>query len=363
MRPVRVHGGLSPLRDGLIDFSASINPLGPPESVVRGLKEGLHRLIATYPDPSCRELRRALSYYAGVAEENILPGNGSTQLIYLVIRALRPKRALIVEPSFSEYRNAMILSEAMVDSFLLREERGFSLLNGDGRRKPLEELIECLSTDYGVLFLANPSSPRGELLPLEVIREVARVTERYGVWLVIDEAFIDFCRGASFAKEAVTLERVIILRSMTKFFSLPGLRLGYIIASRRIVDSLHPFLEPWSVNGPAQVAGVLALKEEGFAERSISWLEGERAYLFQALKGIGGIRPFPSHANFLLIRIERGGINSPELQSRLLSRGIYIRDCSSFEGINDRFFRIAVLKREENERLIDAIRDLFLELG
>ena len=346
----RVHGGLV-CREGVIDFSASINPLGPPRSVVEGLTRRLQDLIEAYPDPSCRELKGALSRYTGVAVENILPGNGSTHLIYLLVRALRPGKAIIVEPSFTEYRNALILSGARIDSLLLKEQRGFSLLEG------LDGLLDLLSRGTDMVFLANPSSPRGELLPLDVVREVACVAEREGIWLVVDEAFIDFSEGASFAQDAVGLERAIVVRSMTKFFSLPGLRLGYVIAHKRVIEFLSSFIEPWSVNGPAQLAGVLALEDQGFPVRSRRWLGQERGRLFEALSLVDGLTPLPSDTNFLLIRIDREGVGSSRLQERLFSKGIYIRDCSSFYGLDGRFFRIAILGGEENDRLVEALRE------
>ena len=348
---VRVHGGLTPGMEGVIDFSANINPLGPPAPVLEGLRDRMRDAIATYPDPLCGALRGALSSYLGVGEGNIIVGNGSTQLIYLLVNALRPSRALVIEPSFSEYRNALILSGSRVEDFSLREEGGFCL--------PVRDLLRVLSRGYDMVFLANPSSPRGEFISADGVMEIARVTERLGTWLVVDEAFIDFCGGGSFAGKAVEMERVIVLRSMTKFFSLPGLRLGYGISGKGVIDLLSRHLPPWSVNGPAQVAGILALKERGFVERTLSWLEGERGWMIRAIRAVEGLQPYPSHTNFLLIRIEREGINSRGLQEMLLSRGIYVRDCSSFRGLGDRFFRVAILGRDENRLLLEALKDIF----
>ena len=353
----REHGGLIPQPAGcsetsqrrIIDFSASINPLGPVEGVQGLIKEGVRDLISNYPDPDARVLKEALASYHGISPENIMTGNGSTHLIYLIARAIRPERTLVIEPAFSEYSNALYLSGAEVESFILTENDDFVL---DKKR-----LLDAISHD--MVFLANPSSPRDALLGLDMVREIAGYTEERGIWLVIDEAFMDFCEPHSFKRDVFKCERVIVLRSMTKFFSLAGLRIGYVIASKGVIDLLDLYREPWSVNSIAQIAGVESLKDRGFREKTLSWIDEERGFLFDALDSIKGIKVYPGAANFLLVKILEKDINSPGLKDMLFAMGIVIRDCSSFVGLDDRFFRVSILKRDDNMRLIDALREIF----
>ncbi len=354
----REHGGLIPQITGypetsqgrVIDFSASINPLGPVEAVQGLMREGVRGLISNYPDPDAGVLRDALASYHGISPENIVLGNGSTHLIYLIARAIRPERALVIEPAFSEYSNALYLSGTEVEPFILGENNDF-MLDKKG-------LLDSISHD--MVFFANPSSPRGGLIELDIVREIAGYTEKKGIWLVIDEAFMDFCEPHSFKREVLKCERVIVLRSMTKFFSLAGLRIGYVIASRRVINLLDLYREPWSVNSIAQIAGVESLEDRGFRQKTLSWLDEERGFLFDALDSIRGIKVYLGAANFLLVKILEKNINSPELKDTLFARGMVIRDCSSFAGLDDRFFRVSILKRDDNIRLVDALRDVFI---
>ena len=357
----RVHGGNPAFfaeafdisADGIIDFSASINPLGPSRYAEEAIREGIKGAVAAYPDPECSQLKGLLARYHGIGYSNILVGNGSTQLIYLLARALRPSKALIVEPTFSEYGNALFLAGVETHSFRLSEKDGF-LLN-------LEDLIEDTPEDCEMIFLANPSNPSGSLIHRDVIRDIKTFTEKRGMWLVLDEAFVDFCEDGSFKRDAVRAERCVVLRSMTKFFSLAGLRLGYIIGNESVIEGVEPFLEPWSVNALAQLAAAESLKDTGFIEDSLLWLEKEKGYIIKELSAIKWLKLYPASANFLLIKILEKKLTAKELQKRLLLEGsMLVRDCSSFAGLDDSFFRVSVLKREYNKRLVIGVKSIFL---
>jgi threonine-phosphate decarboxylase len=356
--------GVAP--ETLIDFSSSINPLGPPPGA-RAAIRGAFRDISAYPEPSQASLREAIADRHGLRVSEVLPANGSTELIYLIPRVLSPRRALIVEPAFSEYARPLACSGASVEALTLREEDGFAL--------DIDRLARRLRGGFDVVYLANPANPTGAVTPKEVVLEAARAAASSGAVLVVDEAFADFSEGSSIKDEATGFKNVIVLRSMTKFYSLAGLRLGFMVANRSMVERFSRLAPPWTVNTPAARAGVEALRDTAFASRTRAWLERERGFLARALGSIQGLKPYPSAANFLMVRIEKGGASRPvdasgghEVRTRvagltagalrraLLREGILIRDLSAFKGLGRRYFRVAVKGRQANRLLVDALR-------
>lgn len=325
----------------LLDFSANINPLGYPAGVPEAVAGALPDLVH-YPDRSCLELRWDIAAYHGLSPEEVQVGNGSTELIYLVVQTLQPARALIIAPAFSEYQNALNKAGVPYEFHLTTEAGGFTL----------DRLPEAPGAD--LIFLANPASPSGVLLQPERLLPWLEAWEADGVWMVLDEAFIDFVEEASVKTCLRHFPHLIILRSFTKFFAIPGLRLGYLLAAPELVDRLAGVQEPWSVSTLAQAAGRACLKDRAFIAQSRSLISQERRYLLKKLQALPGLTPFPGEANYLLVKLAQG--SAPRLRERLLSRGIIIRDASNFMGLDNRFFRVAVRRREENDRLLIALR-------
>ncbi len=339
--------GVSP--EEILDFSASINPLGLAGGVKEAVCDAFDRVMH-YPDTSCADLREALARHHGVDAERLMVANGSTELIYLVPRLIRGSRGLVVAPAFSEYAKALLGAGMEVHYLTLEAANGFQF--------PLEDFEAKLSEGYDVVFICNPGNPSGALMPLPVMEQILDLCRAADTFLVLDEAFMDFCEAGSAKHLVADREQVIVLRSMTKFFAVPGLRIGYAIASPQTVRRLEVVRGPWSVNTPAQVAGVVSLGDTGYIRRTIQYIEAERAFLAFVLSGIGGLRPFPSAANYLLIKTaERNGAS--ELREKLVKRLILIRDCSNFQGLDGGFFRVAVKKRVENMRLVDALREIY----
>lgn len=329
----------------LLDFSVNLNPLGPPQQLMRLLRERLDE-IGWYPEARSETLKSKLAELAGVAGDCLIASNGSTQLIYAVCRALRPRGVLIPQPTFSEYERAAMRCGARISEHLLRPEEGFEPRVG--------ELISLLKRS-DMAFICNPNNPTGYLWGrdqlLDLIKRFPDTT------FVLDEAFIDFAdRSASLAGEAPKLPNLIVLRSPTKPLAVPGLRLGYAVSNPRLISRLEGEIEPWSVNRLAQIVGGMLPELEGFIEHSAIFVRRERGFLIEGISAIEGLRPFPSRANFLLVRSDR--LSSRLIQMRLLGKGILIRDCSNFKGLDDRFFRVAVRRREENERLLAALREV-----
>ncbi len=329
----------------LLDFSASINPLGPAPGVKEAVCAAFDRLVH-YPDSGAVALTESLAHSHGVDPANICVTNGSTELIYLLPRLIPGKRALIIAPPFAEYARALALAGWEIDYLQLSPAHGFALNWG--------ELESVLAKGYDLLFFCNPGNPTGKLFRRDEICRVDQLCQAAGTFLVVDEAFMDFCEEESSKDAIVKGERGIVLRSMTKFYALPGLRLGYAIGADRLIDRLQELRGPWSVNTLAQVAGLASLADTGYRERTLRLIDTERDFLTARLQAIAGLVPYPSAANYLLVKFQ-GDISTAKLQERLMVERILIRNCDNFIGLPARFFRVAVRGRQENERLLTAL--------
>jgi len=329
----------------IMDFSASINPLGMAPGVRDALAGCLDRLLH-YPDKRATELREALAAYHGVSADEIAVANGSTELIHLLPRVFGGKRGLIVAPAFAEYALALERSGWEIDYL--------TLASGDDFALPLPRLQEKLGQGCDMLFVCNPGNPTGALIPKPQMERVIELCRESGTFLVLDEAFVDFCEAESAKHLIRQSERAILLRSMTKFFAIPGLRLGYAVAAARTIEAVAALQDPWSVNTAAQVAGMASLADAGYCGCSRDYIDGERERLAADLAAIPGLKVFPARANYLLVEMPGGG--AAQLRERLVQKGMLIRDCGNFQGLDGRFFRVAVRLRAENELLVESLR-------
>ena len=326
----------------ILDFSASINPLGPPEWMRRVISAQLSG-TAHYPDPHCSELLEAAARHYQIECDEIVAGNGSTELLYAIPRVLPCRRAVIAVPCYSDYRRAA--EQAGIDVHALR------LYASEGFQVDFDRLADTIEEQgrVSLVMLGQPNNPTGRCFDAETLRSLA--TRFPESWFVIDEAFADFVNGL----DRFTIRRppnVIVLLSATKNWAIPGLRLGFAVAVRAAAERLRRALPPWSVNSLAQAVGCAALADVAYLERSREQVAQWRGELAAWLSQMRGLQVFPGEANFLLVRSETEG-----LPTRLLRRGIAIRDCSNFEGLDASYFRIAVRTREENVRLANAISD------
>jgi threonine-phosphate decarboxylase len=326
---------------GIVDFSASINPLGVPEGVRTAVMEHLSA-VAGYPDPDARKLRRRIAGREGVEPESIVCGNGSTELIHLVVRALRPRRVLVPAPTFGEYERAcaMLGAERVVHYRLERE---------DGFRIDPERFISAMA-GCDMAFLCNPNNPTGGLVGLDGMLEIAQGARGAGCTLVVDEAFIDFCAHASVVREAERNPRLIVLRSFTKFYALSGLRIGYMVLSRNHLERVREAKEPWTVNIPAQAAAFAALDDRAYEEETLRVISEEKARLEEGFDRLG-IARFPSAANYYLLSFRK----ARHVHDCLRRGGILTRDCSSFIGLDETFLRVAVKSGADNLRLLEEV--------
>lgn len=336
--------GLAP--EAILDFSASINPLGTAPGVASAVVAAMAS-IGHYPEIGSPALCAALAGLHGLPQKMLAVANGSTELIYLLPRLAGKTggRALLVAPTFSEYAHSLELAGWTVAYHCLDPDNGFAL--------DLPAVTAKLSTGFDLLFFCNPGNPTGRLYCREEIKGLYDACSGAGCFFALDEAFMDFCEEQS-AKQLLPADGGwLILRSMTKFFGFPGIRLGYSIAPEGVTEKIKRLLPPWSVGTLAQAAGLAALADTGHSRLTRDCVAAERFRLAARLGFLPGVQLFPGAANYLLLRLENG--TAAELQERLLAQCLLIRDCGNFIGLDDRYCRIAVRTAAENDRLLAAL--------
>ncbi|GAB6274165.1 MAG: threonine-phosphate decarboxylase CobD [Peptococcaceae bacterium] len=335
----------------IIDFSANINPLGPSAKVIKAITDNL-RQIRHYPDPDCTLIRQALSLHLNVPPDNLLVGNGTSELIYLLAETLKIRHALILPPAFSEYARAVFNRGGKVSQVELNEENDFSL--------PLAELTKAIP-GVETLFLCNPNNPTGGLISREELKIILDTAARFNRLVIVDEAFMDFVPQKENYTALPCLDNypnLIVLYSLTKILAIPGLRLGIVVASSSLIKKLARAKIPWSVNTLAQIAGKAGLEDEEYLMNTYRLVNQEKDFLSSRLNKLPGLRPLPGAANFLLIDITKTGYGVRELVWKLGIKGILVRDCTNFSGLFRPYIRIAVRGREENKALLAALQEI-----
>jgi len=338
-----------------IDFSASINPLGPSRKIERVFQESL-ATISRYPDSQSSELKQALSDYTGADAGRIVVTNGATELIYLLPRLMASgQEVLALVPIFSEYIKAFRLSKVPVRTVAYDIDAGF--------QPPMNRLIDLLNAHpkIGAVVIGHPNSPTGCLWNEEDLTVLAHYCENQGKLLIVDESFVDFCpEGTSVLDRFKNFSNLISIRSMTKFFALPGVRLGYGIMDPKWIRIVEKFRPPWSVNGLAQEFGLISLKDNAFIKNSRSFVREQREFLSKHLSEIPWLQTYPSAANFILFRL-RGRQKTlwKRFYFQSLQDGIHLRNCGNFSGLNETYFRIGVRDEDENKFLLAKIKKYF----
>ena len=338
------HGGLAARSLALptgcfMDFSQNVNPLGTPPSALAAAHEALDADTGHYPELEYPHLREALAGYINVSPETVLPTNGGAEALFLAARdAGNGSKALLLEPTFSEYAAAARVAGLEAVSRVVRKpEKGF--------RPDLDALGDL--DDVALIFLCNPNNPTGAALSREQVLDLAGRARKSGTVLVVDEAFADFAPEVSVAREVD--ESLRVARSFTKFFAIPGLRLGCLIC--RNPDMLQQFQPSWPVNAVAAAAAVAATADTAFIEASLKEVARLREELSTNLDALPGLTVFPGAANFLLVR---GPLGIP---GRLARRGMLVRGCEPFVGLGPEYFRVAVRTGGENACLLDALKE------
>ena len=354
MKPYE-HGG-NVYADGVynsavIDFSANINPLGISKSIEKAIIDNMKSLVH-YPDPSGFKLKQVISVNYGIKEENIILGNGAAELMYIFFHSERPKRVLIPVPSFSEYERAARAAGGRVEYMYMTKERDFSL--------DIDELMRLLP-EFDVVILGNPNNPTGTLLSRTDIIHMLDMAAESGTTMLVDESFLDFLPDSnqySVIELAESYDNLFVIRSMTKFFAIPGLRLGFGAANQRLINSMEKEKDPWNVNLLAQVAGVAALADEGYKANSRNVLSKSIREMYELLKRESQLTVYEPTVNFILVSVEKSGFTSEELVKELRQRGFLARDCSNYPGMDEFHVRFAVRLHEDNVKLINAVKNI-----
>lgn len=325
----------------LLDFSANINPLGMPgsvrDAVVHALEEAVH-----YPDPLCRKLKRALAREYGLPEACFLCGNGGADLIYRLAYAARPRKALLTAPTFAEYEEAL---KQVGTECIFHELRGSLEVRQD--------ILEQMDASVDVLFLCNPNNPTGLLIDPDLLFQILEKAERLGILLVLDECFLDFTgqEERSLIPYIEKTEHLFVLKSFTKMYAIPGIRLGYgISGNRELLSRMESAGQCWGVSVLASEAGIAALGEKEYKRMAVRLVKEERRFLKTELEA-AGMQVWDGQADYLFFRAP--GIC--DLYERLLPYGILIRRCGNYRGLDETCYRIAVKDHKANERLADAI--------
>lgn len=347
------HGGdiYSHLEKGvkMLDFSANINPLGLPPKVAAALASA-QAAAAVYPDPYCRALCRRIGDFHGVSQEMVVCGNGAADLIDRIAYGLKPKTALVTAPTFSEYEKSVTRAGGAVFRHILKETQGFRITEAI--------LKEIREKKPQMVFLCNPNNPTGLLTEKSLLLEIARLCRDLGAALVLDECFLDFTGEESqysLMDSLQDLPNLMILKAFTKFFAMPGIRLGYLLTDNRdFREGVWAAGQPWSVSGIAQTCGIAALEDGAYIEKTLAEIPKLRQELVKAMTALP-ITLYPGAANFLLFRTD-----DPALDKKIQEEGILIRSCANYPGLGEGFYRVAVKSREDNQKLSEALTQALL---
>ena len=340
-----VHGGDIYRNCISLDYSVNINPLGIPASVEAALREAV-TLCSRYPDIRQEKLKAAIAGMDKVSADEILCGNGASELFPAILHALKPKKILIPVPSFYGYEWAAGVEDCEVSYFPLREQDNFVLG---------EDFIEAFDKETELIYLANPNNPTGQLIPPEILKGILKRCQELDIIVVVDECFLPFCEEAGFYEEmeaGMKCGNLIQVRAFTKTFAIPGVRLGYLICrNREVCQKIARQLPEWNLSVFAQMAGCAAAKETEFIGESRKLIKEQRSILIKELASIG-FRVYPSRADYILFYTEL------PLYELLLKKQILIRNCENYRGLSKGYYRIAVRGQTENERLISALREV-----
>lgn len=337
----------------ILDFSANINPLGLPQSIKKAVIEQIDSFVS-YPDPHCRQLVQAISRFEDIPKETIVCGNGAADLIFRLVLSLKPKNAILLAPTFAEYEKALEIVECQVEKHVLLWKNDFQLK---------EDFLEKLNPSVDILFLCNPNNPTGQLVNPSLLKEILIQCKKNDILLVLDECFIDFLENPmehSCKKFIEQYDNLFILKAFTKNFAMAGFRLGYGICSNlNLLASISATGQPWSVSIPAQIAGVQALGEREYLEETRKLISFEKQYLIKELEKLK-IKVYRGAANYLFFKIPNITCKKEEeqFQKALLQKGILIRSCSNYAGLDSSYFRIAVKLHKDNCRLIEALQQI-----
>lgn len=340
-------------KENIINFGANVNPLGLPESVQEELASHLS-LLSSYPDREYTSLRNALSRYCNIPADFILPGNGSSELISLLIEAVNPRRTLILDPTYSEYSRELSFSGSTETWYHLKDSNDFVL--------DIQDLCHTLEKGYDFLILCNPNNPTSSAIAQDELKKILTFCRQKEIFVMIDETYVEFAPAPELIT-AVPLTRefqnLMVLRGVSKFFAAPGMRLGYgITGNKQLLSKLKNRQIPWSLNSLGAFAGELLVQDKDYISRTRQLILNERNKLYQELLRLPSFKVFPAFANFLLLKITKPGLTASDVFEACIRQNLMIRDCSSFQYLDGEFVRFCIMLPEHNAQLLNVLKGL-----
>lgn len=340
-------------KEDIIKFGANVNPLGLSSSVREALASHID-LFSSYPDRNYTSLRNTISEYCHIPAEFILPGNGSSELIALLIQEKAPKHTLILGPTYSEYSRELSFSGSTQEYYHLQEEHDFCL--------DIDDLCETLQNGYDFLILCNPNNPTSSAVPQEDLRKLISFCDKHNIFVMIDETYVEFAPDIN-EITAVPLTKefsnLMVLRGVSKFYAAPGMRFGYGITGN--MDFLAQMKEkqtPWSLNSLGAYAGELMFRDHDYIRKTRNLILSERKRLYNELKAVPVYKVYPAYANFILLKIQKQGLTSSDVFEACIRQGLMIRDCASFQCLDGEFIRFCIMMPEDNTRLLNVLKQL-----
>ena len=340
-------------KEDIISFSANINPLGISSKLRRSLSDQLDA-ITTYPDREYKELRKCIAAYAGTQYENVVVGNGSTELISLIIQSETPRKAMILGPSYSEYEREISLAGGQTLYYPLQEKADFQMDTAD--------FCSHLTDDLDLLILCNPNNPTSTAITRKDMRTILDACLQHGIFLMIDETYVEFTHPEARVSSVPLTSyytNLAVLRGTSKFFAAPGLRLGYAITGNAdLIRSIHTRQNPWTISSLAEIAGRLMFTDQEYIDKTRTLINEERTRVCSILKTWSSVKIYEPTANFVLVKILREDIDADLLFDFCIRKGLMIRNCSTFPFLSNKFFRFCFMTPEENDRLLTALKEV-----
>lgn len=337
-------------KEDIISFSANVNPLGISPNMRKTLSEHLDA-ITTYPDREYTSLRNCIAEYAQTEPENIIVGNGSTELISLFIQIEKPKKALVIGPTYSEYEREISLGGGTTHYYPLKEKDDFKL--------NLEHFLEQLNESIDLLVICNPNNPTSTAITRKEMRQILDICKQYDIYVMVDETYVEFAENMDEITSVPLTHyynNIIILRGTSKFFAAPGLRLGYAITGNTdLIKAINTRKNPWTINSLAVIAGELMFTDTEYIEKTRELISAERNRIYKMLSENKDFKVYPASGNFLLAKILRDDVTSYDLFERAIKQGLMIRDCSTFPFLDQKYIRFCFMMPEDNTRLLNCL--------
>ncbi|MDD3218489.1 MAG: histidinol-phosphate transaminase [Lachnospiraceae bacterium] len=340
-------------KENIVSFSANVNPLGISYKLKETLSEQLDA-ITSYPDREYKALRKAIAEYADTQFENIIVGNGSTELISLFIQTQRVKKALILGPTYSEYEREITLGGGTTLYYPLKEEKDFQM--------DVDDFCKHLNDSIDLLVLCNPNNPTSTALNRGQMRQILDACLQNGTFVMIDETYVEFAP----TEEKITAipltnyySNLIILRGTSKFFASPGLRLGYAVTGNNdLIKAINTRQNPWTINSLAEIAGRIMFADKEYQNHTFQHIDTERTAIYEEMSSWDTVKVYKPLANFMLCRIKKEGVDADTLFDHCIRQGLMIRNCSTFPFLDDKYFRFCFMSHEDNQRLLNAIKEI-----